>query len=383
MVVVKRLDPNYPRMGYEVQKGLMIDMPGGDGQADITKGDDGSLTLSEKDGKYQVTLKDVHLSDFVDHDIQVKLKRSPDVNHLTLENVIINAPTSRLISYEGDNTISGSILSGHNLIEMTGQELSDSFIKDSELDQTMLKNSSVKRSRLQLSRVDDSYVINSDLINSVVTKDSTVELSKLVSDEVTAATVGGVHSGWALSSWEIDERVFTDGYFVGNGKHANHPDFNHGYVQVADSEAYADGLAQLVLDRDLPYAWDLEAYQPSDALKERLEEGFASVPDAYKDETLEMAPFLKTIVGHEPTDTEIVESFDEDDAWLYADALAAIEDPDAVITEDVDEEKIRREAAAWVIDDRELPLAGTNVAQDDFVIDESQFDVNSQQGLQQ
>ena len=37
MVVVKRLDPNYPRMGYEVQKGLLIDMPRGDGKADIIK----------------------------------------------------------------------------------------------------------------------------------------------------------------------------------------------------------------------------------------------------------------------------------------------------------------------------------------------------------
>lgn len=26
MVVVKRLDPEYPRLGYEVQKGLMVDM---------------------------------------------------------------------------------------------------------------------------------------------------------------------------------------------------------------------------------------------------------------------------------------------------------------------------------------------------------------------
>ena len=26
MVVVKRLDPNYPRMGYEVQKGLMVQL---------------------------------------------------------------------------------------------------------------------------------------------------------------------------------------------------------------------------------------------------------------------------------------------------------------------------------------------------------------------
>lgn len=377
MVVVKRLDPEYSRMGYEVQKGLMIDMPGGDGKADIIKGEDGSLTLSEDGGKYQVTLKNVALSDFVDHEIQVKLKRSSNVNQLTLENVIINAPTSRVMSYEGTNVISESILSGHNLIEMTGQVLSDSFIKDSELDQTTVKDSSVKRSRLQLSRVDKSTVVNSDLINSVVTKDSNVELSKLVSDEVTAATVGGVHSGWALSSFDIDERAFTDGYFVGNGKHANQPDFDHGYVQVTDSDAYVDGLAALVLNRDLPYAWDLEAYQPSRALKERLEEGFVSVPEAYKDETIEMAPFLKTIVGHESTLAEIEESLDEEDAWLYADALAAAEDPDAVITEDVDQDKIRREAESWVIDDTPLTVA------EDVTIDESQFEVNSQQGLEQ
>lgn len=367
MVVVKRLDPKYPRMGYEIQKGLIIDMPGGDGQADITKGEDGSLTLSERDGKYQVTLKDVHLSDVVDHDVQVKLKRSPNVNQLTLENVIINAPTSTLISYEGDNVISESILSGHNLIEMTGQTLSDSFIKDSELDQTTLKDSSVKRSRLQLSRIEDSHVVNSDVMNSVVTDDSNVELSKLMSDEVTAATVGGVHSGWALSSWDIDERVFTDGYFVGNGKHANHPDFDHGYVQVADEDVYADSLAQLVLNRDLPYAWDLEAYRPSDALKERLEEGFASVPETYKAETLEMAPFLKTVATSD--------SLDDEDAWLYLDAMAAAEG--AVVTEDVDKDKIRQEADAWVIDETPVEVA------EDIAIDESQFEMKTQQGLQQ
>lgn len=369
MVVVKRLNPEFPRMGYEVQKGLIVDMPGGDGQADIIKGEDGSLTVSEKDGKYQVTLKNVVLSDFVDHDVQVKLKRSPNVNQLTLDDVIINSPTSTLISYDGENVISGSILSGHNLIEMTGQTLSDSFIKDSELDQTTLKNSSVKRSRLQLSRVDNSHVVNSDVMNSVVTDDSSVELSKLMSDEVRAATVGGVHSGWALSSWEIDERVFTDGYFVGNGKHANRPDFDHGYVQVADEDVYADSLAQLVLNRDLPYAWDLEGYCPSDALKERLEDGFASVPDDYKAETLEMAPFLKTVVGPD--------SLDDEDAWLYLDAQAVAEDPDAVITEDVNKDKICQEADAWVIDDTPVEVA------EDIAIDESQFEMKTQQGLQQ
>ena len=62
MVVVKQIDPNYPRLGYEVQKGLIVDMPNGDGKADIIKGEDGFLTLSENDGKDQVTLKDVHLN---------------------------------------------------------------------------------------------------------------------------------------------------------------------------------------------------------------------------------------------------------------------------------------------------------------------------------
>ena len=365
MVVIKRLNPEFPRMGYEVQKGLMIDMPGGDGKADIIKGEDGSLTLSEDGGKYQVTLKNVALSDFVDHEIQVKLKRSPNANQLTLENMVIDAPTSRLISYEGDNTISGSILSGHNVIEMTGQEIIDSFIKDSELDQTTFKNSSAKRSRLQLSRVEDSHVVNSDLMNAVVTDDSNVELSKLVSDTVTVATVGGVHSGWALSSWDIDERAFTDGYFVGNGKHANQPDFDHGYVQVADEDAYVEGLAALTLNRDLPYAWDLEGYRPNEALKERLEEGWTSVPEDYKDETLEMAPFLKTVVT----------SLDDEDAWLYLDAMAVAEGE--VVTEDVDQDKIRREAESWVIDETSLVVA------EDVTIDESQFEVNSQQGLQQ
>lgn len=346
-MIVKRLDPNYPRMGYEVQKGLMIDMPLGDGKADIVKHEDGSLTVSERDGKYQVTLKNVALSDFVDHDIQVKLKRTPDVNHLTLDNVIINAPTSKVISYEGENVISESILSGYNLIEMTGQELSDSFIKDSELDRTTIKDSSMKRSRLQLSRVDASHVVNSDLMNSVVTKDSTVELSKLVSDEVTAATVGGVHSGWALSSWDIDERTFTDGYFVGNGKHAGHADFDHGYVQVADEDVYVDGLAQLVLNRDLPYAWDLKSYRPNDALKERLEEGFTSVPD--KDQVVEMAPFLKDVV----------------------------DSTNVTIEQSVVDEEIARDIERSVAEDTARREA------DDFVIDESQFDVNSQQGLQQ
>lgn len=35
MVAIKQLDPNYPRLGYEIKKGLVIDLPRGDGKADI------------------------------------------------------------------------------------------------------------------------------------------------------------------------------------------------------------------------------------------------------------------------------------------------------------------------------------------------------------
>ena len=93
----------------------------------------------------------------------------------------------------------------------------------------------------------------------------------------------------------------------------------------------------------------MKAYQPSETLKERLEEGFVSVPDAYKNETLEMAPFLKDVVG--PTSVTIEQGVVDEE--IARD-----------IERSVAEDTLRREA-------------------DDFVIDESQFDVNSQQGLQQ
>lgn len=65
MVVVKRLDPEYPRLGYEIQKGFVVDMPRGDGKAEITEKEDGTLTLSERDSKYSVSLKNVQLSEFM------------------------------------------------------------------------------------------------------------------------------------------------------------------------------------------------------------------------------------------------------------------------------------------------------------------------------
>ena len=339
MVVVKRLDPKYPRMGYEIQKGLVVDMPNGDGKADVVKNDDGSLTLSENDGKDKVTLKGVALSDFVDHDVRLTLKHGFEDNYVTLENVVIDSPTSRLISYEGDNTISNTVLSGHNVITMKGQTIADSFIKDSNLERTSVTNGAVKRSYLIASRVDDSSVVNSRTDGAIVTNDSSVELSELFADHVTAATVGGVHSGWDGHSWEFDERRFENGYFVGNGKNANQHDFGHGYVQVANSEAYAEGLADLVVNGNLPYSPEKDNYQLSDMMKERIEKAMARVPEDVKVEAVELAPFLKEVI--EPaglTDAEIAQSVVED--------------------------TLRREA-------------------DDFTSDESQFEVEPQQGLQQ
>lgn len=367
MVVVKRLNPEFPRMGYEVQKGLMIDMPGGDGQADIIKGEDGSLTLSEDDGKYQVTLKNVALSDLVEHDVRLKLHYGPESNHVILENMVIDSPTSTIISYEGDNYLTGNVLSGHNYIEMTGQMIADSFIKDSTLDRAKLNNSSIKRSTVRTSLVDHSRVANSNVDGASVTDDSLVELSDLFGDEVTNAAVAGVHSGWDGSSYDLGERRFKDGYFVGNGKNARQHDFDHGYVQVADEEAYADGFAKVILNRDLPFKDD--SYRPSDELKERLVEGFKAVPEDYRYETVEMASFLQDIVGFELPD--------EEDAWLYADNAAVAEDPDAVIKEDVDKDEIRRQADDWVIDETPVDVV------EDIAIDESQFEMKTQQGLQQ
>ena len=60
MVVVKRLDSEYPRLGYEVQKGLMIDMPNGDGRAEVTESKDGTLTLSELTNDTVDTMESIH-----------------------------------------------------------------------------------------------------------------------------------------------------------------------------------------------------------------------------------------------------------------------------------------------------------------------------------
>ena len=74
-------------------------------------------------------------------------------------------------------------------------------------------------------------------------------------------------------------------------------------------------------------------------MKDRLEEMMPRVSENYKADLVKRAPFLKDVIAPPAlTAAEIAQSFDEDDAWCEA---------------------------------------------DDFVIDESQFEMNPQQGLQQ
>lgn len=342
MVVVKRLDPKYPRMGYEIQKGLIIDMPNGDGKAEITESDDGILTLSEGDGKYTASFKNVRLSEFGDHNIVVVVNGSPDGSHLVLDDLNIESPATTIRSFRGENRVSDTILVGANDISMTGQIIDDAYVDNSVIMTSSVENDSlVTHSRLLNSTVTNSDVVNSSLDSATVADSSRVELSYLMGDTVKQAKVGGVQNGWDVFEDTFDERTFEKGYFVGNGKSAEQEGFDHGYVEVSNEDNYAFGLATLAINRDLPYRPEKDGYYLSelnDTMQERLDKAWEKMPEAYQKEALELAPFLKDVV--EPvalTDAEIAKSFDEDMAY--------------------------REA-------------------DDFTIDESQFEVNSQQGLQ-
>ena len=321
----------------------MIDMPWGDGKAEITESDDGTLTLSEGNGKYTASIKNVCLSEFGEHDIVVKVNGDSDANHLVLEDLNIESPVTTIRSFRGENRVSDSILTGVNEISMTGQIIDDAYIDNSVImTSSVEKDSLVERSHLLNSTVTNSDVVNSSLDSATVVDSSRVELSYLMGDTVIQAKVGGVHNGWNVFDDTFDERRFEKGYFVGNGKSAEQEGFDHGYVEVSNEDDYAFGLATLAINRDLPFRPEKEGYylpELTDDRQERLDKAWEKMAEAYQKEALELAPFLKAVV--EPTsltDAEIARSFDEDEAW--------------------------REA-------------------DDFVIDESQFEVNSQQGLQQ
>ena len=340
MVVVRRLDPKYPRLGYEIQKGLVVDMPRGDGKAEIVEADDGTLTLSESNSKYSVSFKNVQLSDFVEHDILVEVDRGPEANHLVLEDLTIESPETTIRSCYGHNRVSDAVLSGTNDITMTGQIIDDAYIDNSVLQMSSVeKDSLVENSRLLSSTIVNSDVVNSDLDGTLVADSSRVELSHLMSDTVKQAKVGGVNSGYDVLNDTFDDRTFEAGYFVGNGMTAEQKWFDHGYEQVADEDAYADELALLMMRGGLPFRVEKNSYELSDDMKDRLEEMMPRVSENYKADLVKRAPFLKDVIAPPAlTAAEIAQSFDEDEAW--------------------------REA-------------------DDFTIDESQFEVKPQQGLQQ
>lgn len=104
-----------------------------------------------------------------------------------------------------------------------------------------------------------------------------------------------------------------------NGYYIGCPENGYDPIQVADEKAYIDGLAILSVHGDIPYEIRSGDYEPNDDLKEAIKEQWEKLPDFNKTHT------------------------DELFEW-----------------------------APYVKD----------VVEDDFVIDESQFEINPQQGLQ-
>lgn len=310
MVKIKQLDPNYPRLGYEIKKGLVIDMPRGDGKADIVE-DKGSLYLSEGSCVVRVVPDTIQMAD--DASVTVKMHRHEDDNHLTLGDLTVTDGDTMIHCSGGNNAVTDDSLIGHNYIDMdvNGGIICDSHIIHSHLQDTSIKNSHIDYSRLTDTHVSDSQVKNSHTFASHIENNSFVELSSLGFDKVSQAKLGGVTC--EPDPFSLKDRVFKNGYYIGCSENAYDP------IQVADEKAYTDGLAILSVHGDIPYEIRSRDYEPSGDLKEAIKEKWQTLSDFSKthtDELFEWAPFVKDVV------------------------------------------------------------------EDDFVIDESQFEINPQQGLQ-
>lgn len=309
MVTVKQLDPNYPRLGYEIKKGLVIDLPRGDGNANIV-GENGSLYLSEGSCVVRVNADTIQMVD--DATLMVKMHRYEDDNHLILSDLTVDGNTMICCS-GGDNIITNDSLIGHNDIDMdvNGNIICDSHVTHSHLNDTSIKDSSISYSRLTDTHVDKSQVKNSHTFASHIADNSFVELSSLGFDKVHHAKLGGVTC--EPDPFSLKDRVFKNGYYIGCPENAYDP------IQVADEKAYTDGLANLSVHGDIPYGIRSMDYEPSNDLKEAIKEQWETLSDFSKthtDDLYEWAPYVKDVV------------------------------------------------------------------EDDFVIDESQFEINPQQGLQ-
>ena len=235
MVKVKQLDPNYPRLGYEIKKGLVIDLPRGDGEADVVE-DNGSLYLSEGSCVVRVNPETIQMAD--DATFTVKMHRHEDDNHLILSDLTVDGDTMIHCS-GGDNVVTNDSLSGHNYIDMdvNGGTICDSHVTHSHLNDTSIKDSSISYSRLTDTHVDKSQVKNSHTFASHIVGDSVVELSSLGFDKVYQAKLGGVTC--EPDPFSLKDRMFKNGYYIGNPENGYDP------IQVADEKAYTDGLAIL------------------------------------------------------------------------------------------------------------------------------------------
>lgn len=289
MITIKQLDPNYPRLGYEIKKGLVIDLPRGDGKADIIE-DKGSLYLSEGSCVVMVVPDTIQLAD--DGSVTVKMHRHEDDNHLILSDLTVDGDTMIHCS-GGYNAVTNDSLIGHNYIDMdvNGGIICDSHITHSHLQDTSIKNSHIDYSRLTDTHVSKSQVKNSHIFASHIENNSFVELSSLGFDKVHRAKLGGVTC--EPDPFSLKDRVFKNGYYIGSPENGYDP------IQVADEKAYTDGLAFLSVHGDVPYDVRSGDYQPSSDLKEAIKEQWEKLPDVnktYTDELYEWASFVKDVV---------------------------------------------------------------------------------------
>lgn len=289
MVKVKQLDSNYSRLGYEIKKGLVIDLPRGDGKADIVE-DEGSVYLSEGSCVVRVVPDTIQLAD--DASVTVKMHRHEDDNHLIFSDLTVDGDTMLHCS-GGDNAITNDSLIGHNYIDMdvNGGVICDSYINNSHLQDTSIKNSHIDYGRLTDTHVSKSQVKNSHTFASHIDDDSVVELSSLGFDKVHGAKLGGVIC--EPDPFSLKDRVFKNGYYIGSPENGYDP------IQVADEKAYTDGLAILSVHGDIPYDVRSGDYEPSSDLKEAIKEQWEKLPDFNKthtDELFEWAPYVKDVV---------------------------------------------------------------------------------------
>lgn len=314
MVTVKQINPNSPRLGYEVQPGLIVDMPNGDGKATIEE-TDGAVTISEQDGTHSVTLKNVKVPDLGNPNILIEMRGGVD-NHLSLNDVTFDTQKTTIVSSHSDNSISDTIFRGDNYVYMQKHQITDAFIEDCHLERSSITDSNIDHSYILATTIDESTVKSSRLYAAEAT-DSTISLTKTSLGTFHNATVAGVFKGPM-----DDHRMLTDGYYVGK-------------TEVKDDIAYNEALALLILTDSLPNEIDKKYYRPSQELIDTIQDKWDTVHTEMKNKVLGTTPFLTTIVGDEVSMSDIVQSIYDDEAWRTADEFYI--DPNIFLFSDEDD----------------------------------------------